>query len=249
MTIITTVKLGNYDAIDLMAPRPLAYVDVDGVTLLPVHAAQGLPVTIVTGGLPQYTEDAPAAANPIGPMMMAVRRDALTAAEVSTDGDNVAVKATSKGEVCTNDAAANAVLGTTGGAAVITDAAGTIQQYLRGIIVRILSFIGPQTAAASLSVVPSADQNPIFDNANGTKTSVTASATIITPPAGCTFVRIDTDADIVINTANATAVDDGTATRICANQPEIVPVTPAIAVKALSLAGTAVVRCTPLKVR
>lgn len=42
-------------------------------------------------------EDAVAAANPIGGMLLARRRDTLTAAEVSADGDNIALNATSKG--------------------------------------------------------------------------------------------------------------------------------------------------------
>lgn len=50
-------------------------------------------------GATEYTEDAAAAANPQGPMMMAVRRDTLSGSEVSADGDNVAVKATSSGQV------------------------------------------------------------------------------------------------------------------------------------------------------
>lgn len=108
---------------------------------------------------------------------------------------------------------------------------------------------GPSTAATSQSVTPSTDQNPIFDHTNGTKTSVTTSATVITTGAGHTFLRISTDADIVVNTAGATAVDDGTGVRIVANLPETIPVPPSTAIKALSLSGTAVVRCTPLKVR
>lgn len=51
------------------------------------------------GGGTEYTEDAAAAANPVGGMMMAVRRDSLSASEVSADGDNVALKATSKGQL------------------------------------------------------------------------------------------------------------------------------------------------------
>jgi hypothetical protein len=95
----------------------------------------------------------------------------------------------------------------------------------------------------------SADQDPVFDTANGTKTSVTSSATVLTPPAGCKYCRISTDADIVVNTNGATAVDDGTAARIIAGLPEIIPVIAGTAVKALSLSGTATVRCTPLKSR
>lgn len=91
--------------------------------------------------------------------------------------------------------------------------------------------------------------DPIFDEANGTKTSVTVSATVITPPVNCKYVRITSDADIVINTAGNAAVDDGTGARIVAGVPEIVPTTAGVAVKALSLSGTATVRCTPLKAR
>lgn len=94
-----------------------------------------------------------------------------------------------------------------------------------------------------------ASQDPIFDHANGTKTSVTASAAIITPPAGCNYIRISSDVDIFVNTAGATAVDDGTSIRIIANVPETIPVVAGTAVKALSSSGTATVRCTPYKVR
>lgn len=59
----------------------------------------------------EYTEDAVAAANPSGGMMMAVRRDTLTATEVSADGDNVALKATSKGELATKDTDVAALVG------------------------------------------------------------------------------------------------------------------------------------------
>lgn len=51
------------------------------------------------GGGTQYTEDAAAAANPVGNMQIARRKDTLSAVEVSADGDNIAVNATSKGEV------------------------------------------------------------------------------------------------------------------------------------------------------
>jgi hypothetical protein len=47
----------------------------------------------------QYTEDTAAAANPIGNMTIARRKDTLSASEVSADGDNIALNATSKGEL------------------------------------------------------------------------------------------------------------------------------------------------------
>jgi hypothetical protein len=93
------------------------------------------------------------------------------------------------------------------------------------------------------------DQDPIFDHANGTKVAVTTSASVITPPAGCKYLRISADVDVVVNTAGAAAVDNGSSIRIIANQPETIPVTPSVAVFALSLGASATVRCTPLKVR
>ena len=124
-----------------------------------------------------------------------------------------------------------------------------IAQRLAALIALVPAALGSQTNAGSLSVAPSKDQDPIYDHANGTKTSVTTSATIITPPAGCKFIRLSSDVDIFVNTAGSAAVDDGTSIRIVANQPEIIPVTAATAVKALSSSGTATVRCTPYKER
>lgn len=44
-----------------------------------------------------YTEDAAAAGDPVGPALIAVRRDTLSSSEVSADGDNIALKADSRG--------------------------------------------------------------------------------------------------------------------------------------------------------
>jgi hypothetical protein len=51
----------------------------------------------------EYTEDAASVANPSGSAVILVRRDTLSASEVSADGDNVAAKATSKGEQYVHD--------------------------------------------------------------------------------------------------------------------------------------------------
>jgi hypothetical protein len=71
-----------------------------GDTLRAVSAAKPLPVNVVSGSAAgtEYTEDAAAAADPAGPMSMAVRADSL-AAVTSTDGDNIALRATNKGEL------------------------------------------------------------------------------------------------------------------------------------------------------
>ena len=56
----------------------------------------GNPVSV--GGGTQYTEDVPAAADPIGTALNLVRADAL-AAVTTLDGDNVAARGTNKGEL------------------------------------------------------------------------------------------------------------------------------------------------------
>lgn len=58
-------------------------------------------VTIAAGGGggTQYTEDAAAAANPVGNALILVREDARAGSLVSTDGDNVAARGNNKGEL------------------------------------------------------------------------------------------------------------------------------------------------------
>jgi hypothetical protein len=73
--------------LDLVNSNPLTVAVTD---------AAGSQITSFGGGT-QYTEDIAAAADPIGTMQMAVRAD-TPAATVSTDGDNIAVRATNKGE-------------------------------------------------------------------------------------------------------------------------------------------------------
>ena len=120
-----------------------------GVSSPLCDASGNLKVNIAAGSSAgtEYTEAAAAAANPAGGALILVRRDTLSASEVSADGDNVAAKATSKGELRTNDADANAALGVTTGAAVVTDANGTIQQYLRGIITKMIAQLPAALAA------------------------------------------------------------------------------------------------------
>ena len=65
----------------------------------PVDFATGLKVVAAGTTVTEGTEDAAAAGNPTGPVLIARRRDTLTAAEVSADGDLIALNATSRGEL------------------------------------------------------------------------------------------------------------------------------------------------------
>lgn len=103
--------------------------------------------------------------------------------------------------------------------------------------------------AGTLTAAPSTDQDPIFDHANGDKKTVTASAVVFTPPAGCKFVRLDATVDTFVRTDDQVALDDGKAIRIAGGMPpEIVPVTPGVPVRAYA-ATSSTLRITPMKVR
>lgn len=68
----------------------------------PLHVAivdsNGDQVTSFGGGT-QYTEDAAAAANPVGNMLIVVREDARAGSLTTTDGDNVALRGNNSGEL------------------------------------------------------------------------------------------------------------------------------------------------------
>lgn len=82
-------------------------------TLKPVSTTTPLPVNIVAGSSSgtEYTEDAASVADPAGGMMMAVRKDTL-AAITTTDGDNIALRATNKGELYVKQSDAIGIAGT-----------------------------------------------------------------------------------------------------------------------------------------
>lgn len=56
-------------------------------------------VELAVGGGTQYTEDAAAAANPVGNALIVVREDARAGGLTSADGDNVALRGNNKGEL------------------------------------------------------------------------------------------------------------------------------------------------------
>jgi hypothetical protein len=85
---------------------PISEVSADGDNIVQRGSAYGAAyVTIldsggaVVSGSTQYTEDVAAAGDPVGPVILAIRRDTLSTSEVSADGDNIALKATSKGQL------------------------------------------------------------------------------------------------------------------------------------------------------
>lgn len=91
---------------DNVAQRGTTY----GAAYVTLLDTGGSPVSV--GGGTQYTEDAAAAANPIGNALVLVREDARAGGLTSADGDNVAARGNNKGELYTIDTDANAKLTT-----------------------------------------------------------------------------------------------------------------------------------------
>lgn len=92
---VVTTPIVNNESGGKVRATPVITVDESGVY---VAGGGG------GGSGTEYTEDAAAAANPIGGVVQCVRRDTLTAAEVSADGDIVTIKCTNKGEQVVRDA-------------------------------------------------------------------------------------------------------------------------------------------------
>lgn len=107
---VEVIDGGQSITVDAPTATPVNVQIGDGIlqaTVRDTGASDSLNVSIVDAsgnqitsfGGTQYTEDAAAAADPVGGQLIARRRDTLTATEVSNDGDVIALNATAKGEL------------------------------------------------------------------------------------------------------------------------------------------------------
>lgn len=149
---------------------------------LQVDASGSLRVTGGGGGT-EYTEDAAAAANPVGTALILVREDARAGSLTTTDNDNVALRGNNNGEAYVIDTDANAKLST-----IDTDT-GTIAGDTTSID-------GKITACDTGAVVV----------ASGTVTAVTDITNTVTVDNGGTFA---TQAAATLQAGSALAGDVG----------------------------------------
>lgn len=152
------------------------------------------------GGGTQYTEDVATAADPIGTQLIARRRDALTP-ETGTDGDNVAVNTTNKGELYVKHV--DSVPVTDNGGALTVDNGGTfaVQAAQSGTwnVTNISGTVSLPTGAATAA-------NQLPDNHQ-----VTANLSAI-DNAVLDAIEVDTtNIDTSLNTIEAAIDTDGTA--------------------------------------
>lgn len=94
-----SVDSGDVGVVGMLANRQLK---------VSIFDSSGVEVTSFGGGT-QYTEDAAAAANPVGNALIVVREDARAGGLTNTDGDNVALRGSNAGELYTVDANTGAI--------------------------------------------------------------------------------------------------------------------------------------------
>ncbi len=199
--VIGQVKLTDgtdiADILDLTNSNPLTVAIVD---------ANGDQITSFLGGT-QYTEDVAAAANPIGTVLIAIRSD-VPSAETTTDGDNIAARATNKGELyvkhidaipVTDNGGSLTIDGTVtadaGSGVFIVDGSGVTQPVsIAGTVVvsnAVLSVVGGGTEATAQRVTIASDSTGVLSiDDNGS--SITVDGTV-TSNAGTGFPSVQTE--------------------------------------------------------
>lgn len=172
------------DILDLPNSNPIAVAIVD---------ASGDQITSFGGGT-QYTEDVAAAADPVGTMSMAVRADSL-AAVTSTDGDNIAARATNKGEIYVKHVDSIPVTDNGGsitvdGSVTVTQATGTNLHTVvdSGTITTITNVVHVDDNGSTLSVDDGGSTISVDDGGG----SITVDGTI-TANAGTGFPSVQTE--------------------------------------------------------
>jgi hypothetical protein len=128
------------------------------VAVVGMTAQRALKVTLfdtagneqAAGGGTQYTEDAAAAANPVGTALIVIREDARAGGLVTTDGDNVACRGTNAGELYVKDFdVEDRVDGIEGLLTTIDSDTGALAGTVGGSELQV-DLVSPGTAAGSL---------------------------------------------------------------------------------------------------
>jgi len=145
--------------------------------------------------------------------------------------------------VPTKDAALAALIGEV----QTTPTANTLLSRVKALLTGIVLAAGTNLIG---KVAPSADQDPVFDEASGGTYTLAAntSTILIRPPEGCKFMRISVTADTLIRTDNEVVSDNGENAMIWAGTTDTIPVTAGTALRGFSTSAS-VVRCLPLKER
>lgn len=184
------------------------------------EANNALKVNVVagSGSGTEYTEDAAAAANPQGGAMIAVRADTL-AAVTDADGDNVALRATNKGEL--NVKHADTVTVADGGGSLTVDGTVSVNALPAGTnnigdvdvlsVPAPLNVVGAGTEAAAMRVTLANDSTGLVSvDDNGGSLTVDGTVGVSSLPAIPAGTNNIGDVDVLTVPAPLNVVGSGT---------------------------------------
>ena len=146
---------GNGNPRDIPAPLPAGRASAAESKPFAIDSeTKAVLDTIATntgGAASNVTEDAASAADPVGPQIMARRKDTLSGAQVSADGDNIALNATSKGELYAKNVDLETLAGAVNETAPANDTANSGQNgRLQRIAQNLTTLLGTKLTAETL---------------------------------------------------------------------------------------------------
>lgn len=180
------------DVLDLVNSNPIAVAIVDG---------DGTQLTSFGGGT-QYTEDAAAAANPVGTALNLIRADTLGAL-TTTDGDNVAARGTDKGELYVKHV--DAIPVTDNGGALTVD--GTVAVTGVSTAANQTTIIGHLDGVEGLLTTIDGDTGTLAAAVSGTEMQVDVVAAL---PAGTNAIgKLAANSGVDIGDVDVTSISAG----------------------------------------
>src|SRR3990167_2491169 len=161
---------------------------------------------VSAGAGTEYTEDAAAAADPVGNALIMVRDDALSG-QTTTDGDNVAARGTDKGELYVKHVDAIPVTDNSG--ALTVDNAGTFATQVNGDALTALQLIDDIVATDDTTTHATGTTKGAVIMAAATPTDGSVGANDLGALAMSTDRRLHVDAQIVWQDAAVTVDGSG----------------------------------------
>lgn len=151
------IRISVEDTLPVSIAGTVAISNAGLTTLAGAVTSAKVQVDCITGcsGGTSYTEDAAAAADPVGLAVISRRRDTLSTSEVSANGDNVALLSDSRGQLYIHATDTDALLTTQAGYVDGLEALiGTTNTNTGAISGKLPASLGAQAVGSSLSVTP-----------------------------------------------------------------------------------------------
>lgn len=219
-TVTANLSAVDNAVLDTIA-SPVATIGTTPLQRVAIFDSSDTQVTSFGGGT-QYTEDAAAAANPVGNALILVREDARAGSLTTTDGDNVAARGNNKGELYVKTTDSDALLTTidadTGTIATNTTTLAGVDFATETTLASIdgkITAVNTGAVVISSSALPSgaataANQTTIIGHVDGIETLL-GTIDADTSTLAATDFMLGTDFSTVLGTSSlilATQADD-----------------------------------------